>query len=73
MVDETTLHEWMRTQSTKQTVHIVECCCDYEGSEVFSVHATLEGAQAEAKRADSDPDRHRFCDKHVVSHAEVRP
>ena len=67
MSDEITLNTWQRTQATKQTVHIVECCYDYEGSEVHSVHTTLEGAQAEANRC-----LLAHGHRHIISHAVVQ-
>ena len=56
-------------------VYIVFCCVAYEGSYVHSVHATKEGADAEAGRVKAlrGLDHHVGCDKHTTEEYEVQP
>jgi len=54
------------------TVYIVNCCVNWEGAYLHSVHATLEGAVAEQNKIEAESG-HRYCDKHTVETEEVKP
>jgi hypothetical protein len=59
-------------EGTMTTVYIVNCCVNWEGAYLHSVHATLEGAVAEQNKIEAESG-HRYCDKHTVETEEVKP
>lgn len=68
--DAEVLHNWQRSQTVKRTVYIVYCDTEYEGSALYSVHATKAGADVELAKVKAE---HKGCDMHSISAEEVQP